>query len=179
MLTLNVTNNFGWSGVITLGIFEDNRTEKTSLSDDKAFFYAVQSGLIRCKRMLEVENTVTNYARQYMVSMLTNSISYPIAVPSQMELGTGSGTPSQSDTDLFSPSAGTLKPCSGIRPYLTYYAQYVTTWQSTDPIQGTWTEIGLFDENMNLWAHSILSSNVAIKSGEILVAQWNVQIKGD
>ncbi|AFK87699.1 hypothetical protein Tsac_2846 [Thermoanaerobacterium phage THSA-485A] len=129
-------------------------------------------------RRIQEHNTVTNYARQYIVNVLTNAISYPLQLPSQMELGTGTGTPAGTDTDLWSPASATLKPLSGIQPYLTYFAQYVCTWQTSDPIQGTWTEIGLKDAANNLWAHAAIS-NFVVNSGEMLVCQWTIQILGN
>lgn len=145
------------------------------LESNEVFTYALKNGLLPIKGTVKSKNTVTNFARQQIVSILANSVS-SILTPSKMELGTGSGTPSATDTDLWSPSAGTLKLCSSIAPYLTYNAQYICTWLSTDPIQGTWTEVGLKDSNNNLWAHSLISGNITISTGDALSCQWSVQI---
>jgi hypothetical protein len=153
---MEITEGLKWNGIVDLFVIKNNKII----------------------RKMQVHNTVTNYARQYMVYMLTNVISYPLLIPSKMELGTGTGTPAGTDTDLWTPASATLKLISNMQPYQSYFAQYVCTWQTTDSIQGTWTEIGLKDTNNNLWAHASLPSFV-INTGEMLVAQWAIQILGN
>jgi hypothetical protein len=153
---MEIKEGLKWQGIVDLFVIKDNKII----------------------RRIQEHNTVTNYARQYIVNVLTNTISYPLQIPSQMELGTGAGTPASTDTDLWSPASATLKPISSMQPYLSYFAQYVCTWQTSDPIQGTWTEIGLKDAANNLWAHAALSGFV-VNSGEMLVAQWAIQILGN
>jgi hypothetical protein len=58
------------------------------------------------------------------------------------------------------------------------YVQYSATWQTTDPVQGTWTEVGLLDANGNLWAHAMLGS-FTVNVGEIATVQWLVDFIGD
>ena len=165
-----------WEGKLEFSVFDEVEARKQGFLDNHdSFSYAVKHGLLPVKKKIKSHNTITNFARQQIVSILANSVS-SILTPSKMELGTGSGTPSATDTDLWSPSAGTLKLCSSIAPYLTYNAQYICTWLSTDPIQGTWTEVGLKDSNNNLWAHSAISGNITISTGDALSCQWSVQI---
>lgn len=155
-----IKSSMEWNGDVIFKVFD----EKT----------------LKLKRQFKQKNKVMDYARSYLVSaMIAGDGSQTLYFPSKMELGTGTGTPLGNDTDLWNPVAGTMKQCSNIQQYLTFYAQYVTTWLTTDPIQNTWTEIGLFDANGNLWAHSAITSNLTINSGEMLVAQWQVQIIGN
>ena len=166
----------GWKGDLEFCVFDEAEARRLGmLENDEVFAHALKNGLLPLKRMFKTKNTVTNFARQQIVSILANSVS-SILTPTKMELGTGSGTPSATDTDLWSPSAGTLKLCSSVAPYLTYNAQYICTWLSTDPITGTWTEVGLKDGNNNLWAHSAISGNITISTGDALACQWSVQI---
>lgn len=169
-------DNIQWEGKFTFRVFNEKEARKQGFLDSQeSFFYALKHGLLPIKRIVKSENIVTNYARQQIVNMLTGTSN---THPSQMQLGTGSGTPSSTDTDLWSPSAGTLKQCQTIQPYLTYYAQYIVTWLSTDAIQGTWSEIGLKDSSNNLWNHSALTSIITVNSGEALTAQATIQILG-
>lgn len=173
-----ITNNEGlaWEGKLEFCVFDENEARKQGLLDNQeAFFNALKNGTLPVKRKIKSKNTVTNFARQQIVSILTNSVS-SIIPPSKMELGTGSGTPSASDTALWSPSAPTMKQCSSIQAYLTYYAQFITTWLSTDSIQGSWSEVGLFDSNNNLWAHSAIPLGVSISTGDAMACQWSIQI---
>lgn len=173
-----ITNNEGlkWVGELEFSVFDEAEARKKGFLDSQdSFFYALKHGLLPVKRKVKSKNTVTNFARQQIVSILTNSVS-SIIPPNQMQLGTGSGTPTASDTNLWSPSAGTLKPCTSIQAYLTYYAQFITTWLSTDPVQGNWTEVGLKDSNGNLWAHSAISLGITVGSGDALTSQWTIQI---
>lgn len=173
-----ITHNEGiqWEGKLEFSVFDEAEARKQGFLDsEESFFYAMKHGLLPVKRKIESKNTVTNFARQQIVAILTNSVS-SIIPPSKMELGTGSGTPSASDTALWSGSSGTLKACSSIQAYLTYYAQFICTWLSTDPIVGTWDECGLFDANNNLWAHSAITMGVSIAQGDALACQWTIQI---
>lgn len=173
---ISTEDGLKWEGKLEFSVFDETEARKQGfLDNEESFFYALKHGLLPAKRKVKSKNTVTNFARQQIVSILTNKVS-SIIPPSQMELGTGSGTPSASDTDLWSPSAPTLKPCSSIQQYLTYYAQFICTWLSTDPIQGSWYEVALKDVNNNLWAHAAIPLGVTIASGDALACQWSVQI---
>jgi hypothetical protein len=176
IFVISTDEGIQWEGKLEFSIFDEYEARKRGLLDNQgAFFNALKNGTLPVKRKVKSQNTVTNFARRQIVSVLTNSVS-SIIPPSKMELGTGSGTPSASDTNLWSPSAPTMKQCSSIQAYLTYYAQFICTWLSTDSIQGSWTEVGLFDSNNNLWAHSAITLGVSIATGDALAAQWSVQI---
>lgn len=164
--------DLAWEGRLHFGV-----VDAKNVVDLEAFLKDVVDGKVKFKREYKFHNKTTNYTRQYMAQILTGAVVMPLVLPSQMELGTGSGTPSATDTDLFVPVVGTLKPLSNTQVYLTYYAQYVCAWQTTDPITGTWTEIGLKDANNNLWAHA--STGITVNTGEMLVGQWQVQILGN
>jgi hypothetical protein len=127
----------------------------------------------------KVHNTVTNYALGAIANLLAlNAINQVFYAPDYIELGTGSGTAAVTDKDLITPAASTWKQCSYVTPYLSTYAQYSATWQTSDNPAGTWTEAGLFDINKNLWAHVMLG-NFTVNNGEILTVQWQIQIMGD
>lgn len=168
--------NVLWKGTFDFTVFDENKVRKQGfLQDEESFFYALKHGLLPVKRKIKSENAVTNYTRQQIVAILTGASS-TIVFPTQMQLGTGSGSPSASDTDLWSPATNTLKQCSSIQPYLTYYAQYICTWLSSDNIQGSYSEIGIKDTSGKLWNHSALTSTITVATGEALTAQLMVQI---
>lgn len=163
-----------WEGIISFGVLDAKDYNPLTFEED------LKNRKICFKRKYKEKNKITNYARQYLASILVNqSLPYPLITPSKMELGTGSGTTAATDTNLWTPATATLKACSNIQTYLTYYAQYTCTWLTSDPVQGTFTEIGLFDSNNNLWAHSAIASNFTVNAGEVLVAQWSVCIQGN
>lgn len=182
-MAIETIESLGWDGILSFGIVKEEKLKKAGFLAESenglelipAFFDALKDGKIHFDRTAKSKNSVTNYTRSIIVQILTNT-TQGVLGPSQMELGTGTGTTSSTDTDLWSPINGTLKPCSTIQVYLTYYAQYICTWLSTDPIQGTWTEIGLKDTKNNLWAHSALTQNLTVNSGEMLIGQWTIQM---
>lgn len=167
---IQVRDSLAWDGVITFGVVDEMPMEE--------LMQRVKDGTLKFKRTVKQHNKVTNYARSYIAQVLTGTATIPLAFPAKMELGTGTGTPAATDPDLWSPVVGTLKSLSTIQVYLTYYAQYVCAWQSSDPITGTWTEVGLKDVNGNLWAHGAMSA-FTVNAGEMLVGQWAVQILGN
>ena len=165
-----------WDGKFSFGVINKDVFNKMRLQNKQAFFNALRLEEIPWKRLVQEKNTVTNYARSAMAQILISQMS-PVVLPSAIELGTGTGTPAATDPALWSPSAPTLKPCAYYSLYMQYYAQFITTWSITDPIQGTWTECGLFDANSNLWAHGVM--NLTVNANEILVGQWSVQLLGN
>lgn len=174
------TEGLPWDGTVHFGVIDQLAVERLGLMDDiPGLLKVIESGRMDWKRKHVQKNKVTNYARQYLATVLAQSVTGALILPNQTQLGTGTGTPAATDTDLWNPVAGTLKPCSGIQVYLTYYAQFVTAWQTSDPIQGSWSEIGLKDVAGNLWAHAAITSNLTVNDGELLVSQWQVQILGN
>lgn len=177
-ILLTAQSNIAWDGQITLGVLDENLVRRLNLQD---ILLQIRAGNLSWKRQLRQSNKVTDYARQYLVKALLNTLPYPLIIPTLMELGTGTSTygPQGSDKDLWSPAAGTLKQTTTTQQYLTYYAQYICSWQTSDPIVGTWTEIGLKDSAGNLWAHAQLTSALPVYAGEMLVGQWQVQVLGN
>lgn len=171
--------NLQWEGIIDFSVLDQEMVRQKGLLDNiPALLEAIKNGDIQAKQY-RTKNKVTNYVRSYLASVLSGTATMPLVLPSKMELGTGSGTPAATDTDLWSPSSATIKPISNTQVYLNYYAQYVCTWLTSDPIQGTWTEIGLKDANSNLWAHANVTGLPTVNSGEMLIGQWQVQIIGN
>lgn len=172
---MKIKSGCGWKGEVTLGVIDVHDFEK--IGDTNKLLELINSGKVTWKRKYINKNKVTNYALNYIAQILSSAAVLPLVFPSKMELGTGAGTPSGSDTNLWTPSAPTMKACSNIQLYLSNYAQFITTWLTSDPITGTWTEAGLFDEKNNLWAH--IASNITVNAGEMLVGQWQIQIVGN
>ncbi len=126
-------------------------------------------------------NTLTNYARatvaKWLVAVATNIGQGALLPPDRIALGTGTGTPAQTDTALWLETASTRKVNSSRQVVSGYYAQYLTQYQTTDPA-GTFTESGLFDAAGNLWAHVSLG-NVSKSATQVLTIQWKIQVKGN
>jgi hypothetical protein len=155
---LNLKNEIGWHGDLTC----------TVQNKDGIFL-----------RDYHFKNEATKYALSYIAATIANGWTAPtqtIVPPSIIELGTGTGTPTPLDTGLWAPAPATINPCSIVQQYLGNYIQFVAGWQPTAPIQGVWTEAGLFDTAGNLWAH--VSLNITINAGEMLTAQWTVGFVG-
>lgn len=134
---------------------------------------------LKVVRAKEYRNKINNYLLQTIVKWLTgtaNSGQGALLPPTQIQLGSGTGIPTASDTGLWSPIAGTLKTCDFIQPYQSYYGQYSVTYQTTDP-SGNYTEIGLFDANGNLWAHVSVNDNKS--SSQLYSVQWLIQSIGN
>jgi len=164
----------GWAGQLSLGVVDEKIVNQIGLEN---FLKGIKDGSFNWKRECKQHNKVTNYALNYIAQMLTTPVYSPWSLPYQIELGTGTTAPLASDTALTTPVPATMQACSTIQVYNNIYAQYIAVWQSTAPIVNTWCEAGLFDINNNLWAHTIF--NLTVNSGEMLIAQWVVQIVGD
>ena len=122
-------------------------------------------------------NTETNYALSAIAQWLAGIPNWgAIIPPSQIGAGNGSGTVSASDTSLWSPIAGTQRLCDSIEYTLGYYAQFSVTYGTSDP-NGTYSELGLFDANGNMWAH--VSINQYKDVGQTLTAQWMIYMQPD
>jgi hypothetical protein len=122
---------------------------------------------------------------QWAVGVASNigSAGTVVPYPTQMQLGTGTGTPSATDNGLFAPAPGTLVPITNWSVYQNYYAQYVAYWGSTTPA-GNYTEAVLLDPNGFCWAHVLLQTSanqpyVPIQSGQTLTIIWKLQLLGN
>jgi hypothetical protein len=117
-------------------------------------------------------NTSTNFMLSaiagWLSGMKTTTDTPP---PTQIGAGNGIGTPSASDTALWSPIFGTQRDCDDIMVTRGVYAQFNITYQTTDP-NGPYMEVGLFDVNNNLWAHA--SINEIKSDGQTLTIQWMI-----
>lgn len=124
-------------------------------------------------------NKETNYMKQTLTKWLygysnTSNAGFNVQLPPTMiGAGTGTGTVSATDTALWQPLPGTLKNCDQILFTRGIYAQYNLTYQQSDP-SATYTELGLFDTNNNLWAH--VSINQTKTSSQTLTVQWMIYV---
>jgi hypothetical protein len=121
------------------------------------------------------KNTLTNYAKNASAQMWTGTV---LVTPTKIELGNGLPTPplvttDPTDTNLWNPAPATLKTCDFATVWLSYYSQYSVTYQTTDSV-GTWTEVGLFDANGNLWSHVALNNFIKLNTQTVTV-QWQIQ----
>lgn len=106
----------------------------------------------------------------------TNNTGYnPVPWPDHTELGTGTGTPSSTDTDLFAPVAATLQKCSVVGPVSgsPQIGQWITQYMGTTGNAGNYSEAGLKDPNGKLWAHL---AGVSIQITQGLTTTLTVQI---
>lgn len=122
------------------------------------------------------DNIQTNYSRNALAQWITGTSTQTLIPPTQIQLGNGLGTVSGTDTALFSPIAGTLSACDSIQRVQTYYAQFIKTYNSTDP-SGQYTEAGLLDTNGNLWGH--VNINQFKSNQQTLTVQWQVYFTYD
>ena len=120
-------------------------------------------------------NVTTVYAAATVAGWMTgrNNTGYnPAPPPNMMELGTGSGTPSDTDTGLFAPVAATLQQVStmGQENGSPQTAQWVCQYYGTANNAGTYTEVGLFDTHGNMWGH--LMESITLTSGLSTTITW-------
>ncbi len=123
------------------------------------------------KQVYTQHNTVESYALDALAQWLAgvNNTGYnPVAWPTQMQLGIGSGT-------TFVSVSGTLKTIS--------YAQWqgpgsgqmqaVCQWVESDP-SGTFTQAQWLDTNLNPWFFVNFSDPISKSSTQNLTLQWTV-----
>lgn len=128
------------------------------------------------------DNQETIHSAEVVAAWLcgANNTGYqPTLPPGYMELGTGSGTPSSSDTTLFTAVSGTNQKCSVVQPVadsngnLTI-AQYVCQYYGTANNSGTFTEVGLMDSNGKLFGHIMYA--VTIEQGLTTTITWQLPV---
>lgn len=140
----------------------------------------VRRGNIRNKTNNNALSALTQYAiGTPNVAGYSNQVPYP----TQMQLGTGTGTPSAIDAGLFTATSGTLIAITNWSVYQTYYAQYTGYWSSTTPA-GNYTEAVLLDKNNVCWAHVLLQTSanqpyIPIQAGQTLTIIWKLQLIGN
>lgn len=125
------------------------------------------------------KNQITNFAKNATAQLWTGAV---LPIPSAIQVGNGSPTlPSTGvdpyDTSLWSPISDTFKQCDFTSVWLNYTSQYSVTYQQSEAI-GTWTEVGLFDSQSNLWSH-VAISEFTKSSGETVTVQWQIQHLGN
>lgn len=120
-------------------------------------------------------NKLTNYMANVLAQWLTgvNNTGYnPVLPPLYVEAGTGSGTPAPTDTNLFTPVSATYgrtsiqdTPSNGV-------AEFVSQYYGDANNSGDYTEVGLFDANGNMFAHTMYSFSIA--SGQTTTITWDI-----
>lgn len=126
-------------------------------------------------------NTVTNTAIQAVVSWLTGTgnVGYnPVPFPRYIELGTGSGTVSPTDTALFTPVAATNTACSILQPVPSSpnEAEWIATFPTSTPV-GTYSEAGLFTNSGAMFAHLAgLTINLSSTTTTSLQWVWTISV---
>jgi len=171
---MKLKEGIGWKGNVSFGVIDKETVDKIGMD---LFLKSVRAGKAKFKREYKQHNVVTDMARGLIAQMITSPAYTAWELPSQIRLGTSKQAASSSDINLYAGVAATTKICSTVQVYNDYFAQYIAVWQTTDPIQGTWTEAGLFDVTLDLWARSVF--NITVNAGEMLIAQWQVQIISD
>jgi hypothetical protein len=131
-----------------------------------------------------IPNQITYYAANALAAWLTGTINRgPQAVPypRYMELGTGTGTPSPTDTALFDGVSATSTPCSLVTVVngTPDSPQWTAVWggASASSIAGTYAELGLFDADGHLWAHLAgLTLTVSTSTSTSVQWQWTLTV---
>jgi len=130
----------------------------------------------RVIRRQKAKNVITNAALNLFASLLADPFSNthvpegqqcPVRNSWQLRLGTGSGTPSASDTDLFSPVSASYK--SGSVSASGNSTQYYVRYMPEDANGYTYTEAGIFENNAETMINHIMLSPELTKDSSILV----------
>lgn len=130
------------------------------------------------KRIVTSHNASLNYSHSALAQWVggINNTGYQAVVPpSQIELGSGSGTPSAGDVGLFSPYSATLTPLS----YVTVNSpsQGTTTFVFQIPAGKVTTQVTealMRDVNGNNWFHTMFGTAFTPTASENLTIQWQV-----
>lgn len=131
-----------------------------------------------------VPNQITYYAANVLAAWFTGTINrgpQAIHFPNYMELGTGSGTPSPSDTALFNGVSATSTPCTQLAVVngTPNSPQWVAVWGGANAgtIAGTYSEVGLFDADGHLFAHVAgLTIEVSTSTTTAIEWQWTLSV---
>lgn len=130
----------------------------------------------RFVRRVVVKNTVTDVLRSTVAKWLTATNTNGAAdLPPPDRTALGTGTPSAAGLGV--ETAGTRKVCAYRQVISSFYAQYTTQYQTTDPA-GTFTEAVLLDAAGRVWAYVPLGS-VPKSASETLTLQWKLLAKGN
>lgn len=139
--------------------------------------YNEKSGLLLSDH--EHENTATDWARAVLAQLLitppnSENTSLSQSRPLYIALGTGTQTPSRTDSNMFSEVYGTRKAISYTSAFQAYVAQMTVNYQTTDP-NGTFFEAGLWDANVSTTS---LTANAAAGATSISVPSTAPTVQG-
>lgn len=98
----------------------------------------------------------------------------PLSPPTQLILGTGSGTPSVTDKSLFAAQTGTQSVINARTA--TANTATLTMNYAKGQLNGTYTEAGLLDASGNLMAHLIFQSPLEIANTEAATFIWTITV---
>lgn len=133
--------------------------------------FTVRDSAGRIVRRHRFRNAASNHLRSSIAQWLVgvNNTGYnPVAPPSMIALGTGTGTTAAQFVEV----PGTRKACSSRMVVAGYYAQYTTVYTVNDPT-GTFTQAALMDAAGNIWA-VVQLAYVSKQPGETLTGVWKV-----
>ncbi len=128
------------------------------------------------RQIVTSHNIANNHAFSAFASWIggVNNTGYnPVSPPTQIQLGSGTGTPAISDTGLFATITGTLTtlsyvqtnaPTSGTTTFVFQIAAGVVTTQVTEAI--------LRDTSGNIFAHTMFSTPFTPSSSQNVTIQW-------
>ncbi len=125
-----------------------------------------------------IPNQITNAGAAAIASWLTGvpnrgASGQAIPYPASMELGDGTGTPSATDTDLFSPNVATNIHVTQSGPVAgsPLVAQWVGVWgPQYGPYNGS--EIGLLNSQGVLYAHLLATIDLTTTASTAVTWQW-------
>jgi len=132
--------------------------------------------IIRDKKTNKVllDKTVKNVITDNGIDLFTSRIANPWSATNWcLELGVGTGTPSNTDTDLFSPITDTRK--TGTRTKVAYnQIQYYVRYMPEEANGYTFTELGIFENCASDLTGGVLINHLLIeppieKTEDILV----------
>ena len=115
----------------------------------------------RSVRMYRTHNIVPTVSRTAIAAALAGQLSTLSEIEiNYQELGTGTTAPSNSDTDLETPSAGTRKVVSSISQSLNVIS--ITSFWAVTEATGTWKEFSLFINGTGTSNSGTLFNRIAI-----------------
>lgn len=124
---------------------------------------------------------VTSKMRMAFASWMTgvsnvSGVAGAIVPPTKLQLGTGTGLLSVSDTALWIPAVGTDRFCQTIQIVQLFNVQFAYTYTAADPV-GTYKEMGLIDTQGALWFHATI--DVTKQNTQIMAIVAQVGIVGN
>jgi len=130
------------------------------------------------ERAFSSHNLALNYANSAFAQWIggKNNLGYqPVSPPTQIQLGSGSGTPSVTDPGLFTPIAGTLFPFSYNQQNSPVSGTTTFIFQIPSGIVSTLvTEVLFRDTSANPWFHTMLPVPFTPLITENITIQWSI-----